>query len=622
MKRLFTLVLMAFAGLTAVAAPLPPKNVYQFTIDLVNVTNDKVKVELIAPKLVGSTATYFIPKIVPGTYSEDDFGRFIDNFKAFDKKGTELKVTHPTVNSWKIEGVKNLYKITYEVNDTWDDARGGHVIFEPTGTNIQKDSNYVLNNHGFMGYFENLQKIPYEVTVKHKPDFYGSTPLIDIDNRNTVDKFVVPTYNSIVDNPIMYCVPDTATVKVGKSTILVSVYSATKKISADYLAKNLDRLLQAQGKYLGGTLPVSKYAFLIYLSDKGSLSGSYGALEHSYSSMYYFVEDDPENILQSVLDVSAHEFFHILTPLNLHSEEIQYFDFNDPKMSQHLWLYEGSTEYHAHIMQEKYELITPDDFLLVLTQKINNSKRMYNDTVPFTVMSANCLKEYKKEYGNVYEKGALISLCLDVKLRQLSGGKYGILNLVQDLSKKYGPNKPFKDAELFGVIEKLTYPEIGNFLRTYVSGSTPLPLDEVFATVGVTMQAASMDSAYSTGIPQQQLTFNSETKRIKILGLAGMNAQGKALGFKAGDELVSINGKGAGPQDIGNTITSWRETVKLGDPLTVRVARTNASGQEEMVDLQANIIKVVVRKEGRLVFDENATPAQLALRKSWLDKAK
>jgi predicted metalloprotease with PDZ domain len=622
MKQLITLLLVGFVGLSALASPPAGKNAYRFTIDLVNVVNDKVKVELLAPKVIGSTTTYFIPKIVPGTYSEDDFGQYIDNFKAFDKAGKELSVTHPTVNSWKIEGAKNLHRITYEVNDTWDEVRGGEAIFEPTGTNIEKDSNYVLNNHGFMGYFDNLQKIPYEVTVKHSPQFYGSTPLIDVNKSNTVDKFVVPTYNSIVDNPIMYCVPDTMTLKVGKTSVLVSVYSANKKVSADYLGKQLNELLQAQGKYLGGVLPVTKYAFLIYLTNDGGISGSLGALEHSYSSMYFLQEGKPEDISQTVKDVAAHEFFHILTPLNLHSEEIHYFDFIDPKMSKHLWLYEGSTEYHAHIMQEKYGLISPEEFLQVVGQKINVSRRLYNDTLPFTVMSANCLKEHKREYGNVYEKGTLISLCLDVKLRKLSGGKYGILNLVQDLSKKYGPERPFKDPELFGVIEKMTYPEIGEFMRNYVAGNKPLPLEEVFDMVGVKWEKAASDTIISSGIPQQQLTLNQETKRIKMLGVTGMNAMGRALGFKAGDELVAFNGTDVGPQNIGEVITKWRSAAKEGDPLTIKVARKDADGKEQMVDLQANLFKVTVKKDSKLSFDAQATAAQLALRKSWLEKSK
>jgi predicted metalloprotease with PDZ domain len=159
-------------------------------------------------------------------------------------------------------------------------------------------------------------------------------------------------------------------------------------------------------------------------------------------------------------------------------------------------------------------------------------------------------------------------------------------------------------------------------LRTYVSGSTPLPLEEVFESVGIIMQKESIDSAISLGIPQQQLTLNSKTGRIKMVGVAGMNAMGKALGFKAGDELVAINGQEIGPQNIGDVVGKWRSTAKAGDLLTIQVARDNESGTEEKVDLKANLFNVAVKKEGKLLFDPKATPAQLTLRKAWLDKAK
>src|SRR5262245_41644756 len=114
----------------------------------------------------------------------------------------------------------------------------------------------------------------------------------------------------------------------------------------------------AQKEYLGGTLPVNKYAFIFYFTDQPVTS--YGALEHSYSSMYFMPERSIEDLNQNLRDVAAHEFFHIVTPLTVHSEEIADFDFNNPKMSQHLWMYEGATEYFAGNMQVKYGLITPE----------------------------------------------------------------------------------------------------------------------------------------------------------------------------------------------------------------------------------------------------------------------
>jgi predicted metalloprotease with PDZ domain len=325
------------------------ENAYKFSIDLVNVNDDKIKVELITPVVKANTITYHIPKIVPGTYSEDDYGRYIEQLKAFDKSGKELSVVQSDVNSWAISGANTLYKLSYFVNDSYDDMATTQVIFEPAGSNIQKDTNYVINNHCFLGYFDDMKNVQYEINIKHPSNIYGSTALTDVDKSSTSDKFITESYNRIVDNPFMYDVPDTSIIKVGNTDVLISVYSPNKKITSKFLAEKLDTLLQAQGKYLGGKLPVDKYAFIIYLNDRPGPSGGEGALEHSYCSFYYYPERNPDQLSTEFVDHAAHEFFHIITPLTIHSEEIQFFDFNQPKMSQHLWLYEGSTEYHANI---------------------------------------------------------------------------------------------------------------------------------------------------------------------------------------------------------------------------------------------------------------------------------
>ena len=98
----------------------------------------------------------------------------------------------------------------------------------------------------------------------------------------------------------MYDVPDTTVIKVGNTDVLISVYSPNKKITSKFLAEKLDTLLQAQGKYLGGKLPVDKYAFIIYLSEKPGYSGGEGALEHSYCSFYYYPEREPEQISRNL----------------------------------------------------------------------------------------------------------------------------------------------------------------------------------------------------------------------------------------------------------------------------------------------------------------------------------
>ena len=78
----------------------------------------------------------------------------------------------------------------------------------------------------------------------------------------------------------MYCEPDTAWLMVGKTKVLVSVYSQNKVVKASDLAKNIAPTLDAQRKYLGGELPVDKYAFLIHLNPQDEVykSSASGAL--------------------------------------------------------------------------------------------------------------------------------------------------------------------------------------------------------------------------------------------------------------------------------------------------------------------------------------------------------
>jgi predicted metalloprotease with PDZ domain len=585
---------------------------YQYTIDLNNSSDDKFWVELVPPAVKTKTTVFHLPKTVPGTYSNDDYGYFANDLKAFDSKGNELTVTRLDVNSWQIDDANKLARITYKVDDTFDDRTRKEKVFEPTGSGIQHDTAYVLNTYTVMGYFKGMEELPYSLTIKHKPDFYGSTALADLDKADNQDLFTSGNYHDIADNPILYTRPDTTTIKVGGADILISVYSPNKLITSAFLATKLDSLAKAQVQYLGGKLPVSKYAYLIYLFDKQPVSNASGALEHSYSSLYSLSESNPEVFAQNFKDVAAHEFFHILTPLSVHAEEIQYFDFTDPKMSEHLWLYEGSTEYHAHKAQLQAKLITVDRFLSVMGGKITSSRLGFNDTLPFTFMSKNVLDTaYEKQYGNVYQKGALINLCLDVKLRQLSGGKYGLMNLIQDLSAKYGKGKPFKDAELFSVIGKLTYPEIHSFLETYVGGSKPLPLEDVFGATGIHWTKDTSVQVFSFG------GFRARAAGTSVyLAIVNPDAFGKKMDYHVGDTIVAVNGTAVNAKNFGPVSAKIAATAKPGDQLSVEVVR-NVNGKAEHVTLQQPIEFVPQKRYNILKIDPDATAAQIALRTAW-----
>ena len=73
-------------------------------------------VTTVPPTITTETVTFHIPKTVPGTYSEDDYGRFVEGFKAYDAKGNTLAVSKIDENSYTISDAKKLAKITYWVS--------------------------------------------------------------------------------------------------------------------------------------------------------------------------------------------------------------------------------------------------------------------------------------------------------------------------------------------------------------------------------------------------------------------------------------------------------------------------------------------------------------------------
>ncbi len=616
MKKIFyAFVLLTSMSSTMIMAQNNSKNRVLVNIDLKNIVNDKVFVTLTPPKFKEKEIVYHLPKTVPGTYSEDNYGQYIDNFKAFDKKGISIPVTKIDQNSWKITDAKRVVKITYEVNDTFDVEKGTEFgqgdVFSPAGSNINVDKNVMLNTHCFVGYFENYMSTTYKLDVLHNDTFWGATSMTDLDPSNTNDIFEEKDYATLVENPIMYAKPDFTTFKIDDMDILIAVYSPNGLHTAESLTPEMKKMMTAQKNFLGSFNATKKYSVLIYLSDVRQPydAKGYGALEHPTATTVVMPEIlTNEELSKELKDVVSHEFFHIVTPLTIHSKEIQYFDYVNPKMSEHLWMYEGVTEYFANLFQINQGLIGEAEFYKRMSAKIEHAS-VLNDTLSFTKMSANVLvKPYKDQYLNVYEKGALIGMCIDIIIREKSNGQRGILDLMKKLSLEYGINKPFEDKDLFAKITELTYPEVGTFLTTYVSGTTPIPYEKYFEIVGVT---PSKEKVYGNSLIDKSIpyiTINQVTQKIETLPEVADNEFFKTLGIHGGDAILAVNNVNYDVNNVYDLIIS-SQTWKNDDTISVKIKR---DGKEQVIKG-----KIVLPYD--VIDGYEATDANKAkLRESWL----
>jgi len=620
MKKFASKVFLALCLLAAASGFA--QDSYRYAVNLEATENDRLHVRLQAPVIQSSTVTFAFPKIIPGTYAIADYGKFIFNVKAFDKNGKGLPVSRISDNQWRISSARSLQTVTYEVEDIFD-AGEKHNIYPMAATNIEAGKNFVLNTPGVFGYFDGMRTTPFEISFTKPSGFYASTSVAPVSTTATSDIFRFSNIDLLYDAPIMYGRPDTTTVTVGNCQVLVSVFSPNGLIQSREVAGWLSELLEAARQYLGGKLPADRYAFLYYFKDpklKHSFpAGLGGALEHTTSSFYYLPEAPAAALRKNIVDISSHEFFHIITPLTIASREVKEFNFNEAVLSRHLWLYEGVTEYTSHHVQVKHGLNSVTEFLNKLSQKITASRTQYNDSLSFTELSVHSAGKWAAQYGNVYDKGALIAACLDIYLLHLSNGSYGLRNLTYDLGVRFGRNRAFNDTELFDHIAELSFPEVKDFLVKHVQGGTPIPYEYYFGLAGIRFTPRLEQEIYSFGNIQMVPGKNG----VVVIGKPfAPNEFGKKLGYQAGDEIYAFNGVAVDAGNLGEVIPAVRNAMREGETFRVKIGRRNAGGGIDTLQLSAPVMKVKSVEINKLAPVQGATEKQKLVFASWLTNEK
>lgn len=572
-----------------------------FDVDISHPLDDLFHVTVRTANLGTGNGIYNLAATAPGTYSILDFGRFVQSFRAFDSRGNEIPVEHVSTDKWKISRPEQLALLKYDIEDSFDANVKDNPVAPMCGSGI--DSNYAaFNTFSVLGYFDGLQENPVRMKIEYKPGWTIATAM-DVDRDGY---YVADTFDRLADSPVLIGTLTAAETKVNDMSVGVYVYSVDTSLSAQKILSLADDVLQSGGAFARYS-PAPYYKFLFVLLDGPTFQRyglrSAGALEHSYSSIYVL----PMTLegLKELRSTMAHEFMHILTPLNLHSEIIQSFNFALPTPSEHIWLYEGVTEWESDIMQLRYGLMTPEEFLSQLTAKLNVNDNFDKD-MSLTEMAKTVYTEKgNNQFVNVYNRGAATAAMLDIRLLELSHGTKGLREVLLQLLNEYGKKRPFPEKEFFTILTRETYPEIGGFIRDYIEGTKPLPVEEYMAKVGFRYIAQKPADGNQ---PMMGLVLNvNEDRQIYI---RSVDDSAQQFGFRNGDVLLKLFGAemnlGNARQMIGKT-----GTMKVGDSYEVVVRR---DGKE--VTLQGRLLQRMVKH----AFEDSKTltPEQKFLREHWM----
>lgn len=563
----------------------------KFFVNLNDRSDDLFKVTLIPEKLSEQNKIYQFASTAPGTYQIMDIGRFVRSFKAYDSKGAELGTKQISVNQWELADPTKTAKVIYTVAETWDTPVKENPVYPMSGSSIEED-HVLINGQCVFGYFHGMSKTPIKIKLNYPSQWLVGTAL----ELNADGFYDAVDFDYVVDSPILLGALTKATTKIENTTINVLTYSKTGKINSDQLLLLLEEIISATSQFTEG-LPVDQYTFLFHFENFSA-----GAWEHNYSSFYVYKEAELSNTFARELkSVAAHEFYHIITPLNIHSELVGNFNFETPTMSQHIWLYEGVTEWASDILQLRDYLTSLDDYLAEIKTKliINDN---YDPTISLVELSLRSI-DRQDQYPNIYQKGALVAGLLDIRLLELSNGKKGLREVINKLYKDYGATKAFSEKSFFDEFAKRTYPEISDFIDKYIKGTEKLPLEKYFGKLGIEYKEfVGIDSS------RISLGFGIGVKDGKFIATNVENPLSD--GIKTGDCILKVNGEDV---DIQNAQTKFAfiGKLKVGESF-ILTAQRGTEQKELKIVMQPRMIK------HQLKIIDDATEEQLNLRSAWM----
>ena len=540
-----------------------------YAIDLNKIEKDVLPVKMTLNKApLADQVTYSFPATVPGTYDTQDFGRFVLSMNAKTADGKKLKVKKQGNNSFIISDAKKLKYLEYTLEDIMDRKVKKHPIFDPVATNFEEGKNFLFNNGGIFGFFAGEEADPIEIKIAKPTQLYGSTSLPQTLSNSGQQHFKANSYHQLIDCPIMFSVPDTAQFYVGKTKVTISVFDVNGVPRAKHFYEVLKRDMEAIDAFLPD-LPVDNYTFIVFIDDLKEIGQAMtgkmglikkiklalkfrnlglGALEHGNSSTYYLADfggalsDVKELSLDNQLSGAAiHEFMHILTPLGLHSERIGNFNYTNPLMSKHLWLYEGVTEYFANLIKYKGGVISPDEYLKEMEDKLAQGLTFPVSEMSFTEMSENVLEEkYHKHYGQVYERGAVLAMLLDAEIQRLTFGQKSLIDLMLLLNARYGANRSFDEQTFIAEMVKEVHPDLQQFFSTYIEGKNQWKPNDQLNYIGISYHETLQESGMLSPLIEKDNDITLKAIGIGLERLVVKVGPNEWAGLKPGD-IVNVN---------------------------------------------------------------------------------
>ncbi len=578
---LFSLLLLA----TAAAQDAVPRLSVSYAVDVSAPETGKIRVTMNVRNNVDDDVLVSIPAWAPGAYRIVTYAKQVSNIEAATRDGKKLEVVTVDEQTWTVKaGGWDRFSISYEL--------------AVEKSRMDKDHCFIAGPDTYF-YLVHHKDAPCSVGFT-MPDGWKVGTGLDADGP----LYKARDYDTFVDCPTELGRFELFSFEADEATYELVVH-AKGPIDGAKLTEMCRRIVVQQNKMFGAP-PFKRYVFLYHFRDG---SGGRG-LEHLNSTditmPYTAMKIDP----YLAASVTSHEYFHLWNVKRIRPAELGPFDYSRIVRSKALWMCEGVTSYygdrgllHAGIWREQQYL----DHLASEIETLQNNP----DRKVTPIEKASQIVWDRKDWPRVdyYNKGELLGLLLDLKIRTASKGEKTFDDVVRRLYDQYvvGPSKQGKGAIGVGfpedgilkALNEVTGDDWKTFYTDHIRGVKELPYQEVFEAAGLAPVIVVTDT------PDLGLDLRGTYVMYVTIG-----SESEKAGIKQGDRIGSVN-------DVEVTRSTLREVLsKLVPGEDAKLGLIRGEGKLDVT------VKPSLRQRTscKLRRAENPTELQKRILDSWLGK--
>jgi predicted metalloprotease with PDZ domain len=502
---------------------------------------------------------FSMPAWIPGSYLLREFSRHVVRIRARSGR-REVPIVKVDKNTWIVEPCAGPLTVEYEVYAFDLSVRGAYL---DTTRGFFNGTCVFLRAHG-------AEQSRQEVEI-HAPRGarYRNWRIATAMRRNGAKAYgfgayIADDYDELIDQPVEIGEFSLVTFRAGGVAHDI-VISGRHDADMKRLSRDLKKLCETQIAFWGEA-PMERYVFLVLAVGEG-----YGGLEHRASTSLITNRDDlprqgtpaTDENYRTFLGLCSHEYFHTWNVKRIKPEAFTPYDLDRENYTKLLWAFEGITSYYDDLMLVRSGLISRDSYLELLGKTITQVQRgagRHKQSVAESSFDA-WTKFYRQDENapnaivSYYSKGSLIALSLDLLIRQKTGGRKSLDNVMRALWKRYGrTGKGVPEDGVEELAEQVTGLKLTRFFENAVHGSGELPLSRLLKEVGVDMilrnpestsdrggKPASSDAGKSAKKPDLGIRARATGADLKISHvLDGGGAQ--RAGLSAGDVIMAIDG--------------------------------------------------------------------------------